>query len=130
MTSATAWPRALAPLAWMALIFYLSAEPPRAGPAWVSIVAHFTEYAVLAGLWTWALAPWMGGRALPVSLAIAVLYAVTDEYHQSFVPGRDADPMDVAVDWAGAAVAVLAVRTWAQARGRASTRATHSSSRG
>jgi len=130
LTLAGAWPRALAPLAWMALIFYLSAEPPRPGPAWASIVAHFIEYAVLAALWTWALAPYLGGRALAVSLVVAAVYAVTDEYHQSFVPGRDADPVDVAVDWAGAAIAVVTVRAWLQARGRASTRATHSRRRG
>ena len=54
----TAW-RALAPLALMALIFYLSAQPSVGPelPAFTRVIAHFSEYALLAALWAWALAP-------------------------------------------------------------------------
>ena len=39
---------------------------------------------------------------------LAVLYAMTDEFHQSFVPGRHPSPLDVLVfDGAGAALAML-----------------------
>jgi VanZ family protein len=119
-----AWPRVLAPLALMGLIFYLSAQPSVGPerPAWTRIVAHFTEYFVLTALWIWAL----GVRALPAAAAISLLYAVSDEFHQSFVEGRDADPLDVAADAAGIAAACLI----AQARGSASTRATQSRRRG
>jgi VanZ family protein len=108
----------------MGLIFYLSAQPSVGPelPAWTRIVAHFTEYFVLTALWIWAL----GMRALPTAAAISFLYAVSDEFHQSFVEGRDADPLDVAADAAGIAAACLI----AQARGSASTRATHSRRRG
>jgi VanZ family protein len=105
--------RALAPLALMAAIFFFSAQED-AGPdvgSWARVVAHFGEYALLAGLWVWALAPWLGRRALPAAGAIAFLYAITDEWHQSFIPGRDADPLDVLVDACGIALAlVLAAR--------------------
>jgi VanZ family protein len=109
LTLAAAWPRALAPLALMALIFYLSAQPSVGPelPAWTRVVAHFTQYALLAGLWAWALLPALGRRGLAVAGLISFLYAVSDEYHQSFVEGRDSDPLDVAADAAGIATALI-----------------------
>lgn len=43
-----------------------------------------------------------------ISVAIAMLYACTDELHQMFVPGRSGEVRDVLIDTAGAAVGVLA----------------------
>ena len=114
MTILRAWPRVLAPLAVMGLIFYLSAQPSVGPelPAWTRIVAHFTEYFVLATLWLWALSPSLDARAIPAAGAISLLYAISDEYHQGFIEGRDSDPMDVLADGAGIAAAlVLARRT-------------------
>ena len=65
-------------------------------------MAHFTEFALLALAWRWALR----GIALRphtktlVAWLLTALYAVSDEWHQSFVPGRHADWRDVAVDHA------------------------------
>ena len=119
--------RAAAPLALMALIFYASAQES-VGPdvgEWARVVAHFSQYALLAALWIWALAPALGRKALVAAAAISLLYAISDEYHQSFVEGRDSDPLDVLTDFAG-----IAAACWlAQARGNASTRRTQSSSR-
>jgi VanZ family protein len=94
----------------MALIFVLSAEssPGPQLPAFTRVVAHFSEYAVLAALWVWALLPVLGRRALAAAAAISFLYAISDEYHQSFVEGRDSDPLDVLVDSLGIAAAVFA----------------------
>ncbi len=99
----------------MALIFYLSAQTSVGPelPAWTRIVAHFTEYATLAALWSWALAPLVGRRAITAAFVISVLYAITDEYHQSFVAGRDSDPLDVLTDAIGAFAALAAIRLWA-----------------
>lgn len=103
--------RALAPLALMAAIFFLSAQeqvgPPL--PAWTRVVAHFLEYAVLASLWAWALAPRLGARAIFAAAAISFLYAITDEYHQRFVSGRASDIMDVITDAAGIAAALTLI---------------------
>ncbi len=41
-----------------------------------------------------------------------MLYGVTDELHQLFVPLREPDPWDVAADTVGAAVAVLGMERW------------------
>ena len=97
--------RALVPLALMGTIFYLSAQESVGPelPAFTRVIAHFTEYAILASLWAWALVPELGRRGLWAAAVISALYAVTDEYHQRFVEGRDSDILDVVTDWAGIA---------------------------
>jgi VanZ family protein len=96
----------------MAVIFLLSAQPhlPSASSIfWDAILkkaSHMLEYAVLAALIWFAL----GKRAPLLVWSLAAAYAVSDEYHQSFVPGRQADPMDVLLDVTGAALAVLLLR--------------------
>ena len=74
------------------------------------VVAHFSEYALLAALWSWALAPLLGRRALAAAALISFAYALTDELHQSFVAGRDSDPFDVLVDTAGIAAGLALSR--------------------
>ena len=46
-------------------------------------------------------------RYTAVSLPIASLYAITDEVHQRFVPGRSCQAADWAIDTAGAALGLL-----------------------
>lgn len=118
--------RLIAPIAWMAVIFYFSSQSdPSPGIGnFGHVVAHFSEYFILTTLWAWALLPHLGLRALSVAWAIAVLYAISDEWHQSFVPDRDSDPIDVLVDACGAAAAVavsyLLVRRATLRRGQTS----------
>jgi VanZ family protein len=102
------------------VIFYLSAQPAVVPdvPAWTRVAAHFTQFALLAALWAWALAPLLGRRALAVAAAISLAYAISDEYHQGFVEGRDSDPVDVLVDAAGIAFAISLLA----ARGRRTAR--------
>jgi VanZ family protein len=101
--------RTIAPLALMALIFVLSAQESVGPglPAFPRVIAHFSEYALLTALWAWALSPSLGRRAIVAAAAISFLYALSDEIHQSFVEGRDADPLDVLVDGLG-----IAAATW------------------
>lgn len=65
--------------------------------------AHFSEYALLAGL---AFSAFYGIRnrflRLFASVAAAALYACTDEFHQTFVPGRSGMMRDVLIDSTGA----------------------------
>jgi hypothetical protein len=116
---AAAWlPAAL----WMGFVFYLSAQerPPGASqPAFLNVLGHFAEFALLAALITWGqlFSGWWGKRLsllLTVALVGALLYAASDEYHQSFVPTRDAALNDFAVDGLGALAAVLAIWLWAR----------------
>jgi VanZ family protein len=41
---------------------------------------------------------------------IAVLYAASDEFHQTFVAGRHGSPVDVLVDSAGVLIAIALLR--------------------
>jgi len=106
--------RSLAPLAMMALIFVLSAQPDLdSGLGTLDLVlrklAHATEYALLTLLWAWALRPATRWNVAAAAL-IAVLYAVSDEYHQTFVAGRSGTPIDVAFDALGIGVALALLR--------------------
>ncbi len=72
-------------------------------------LAHFSEYAVLGAAIMFAL--WEARKNKPVliflSELIAALYAVTDEIHQRFVPGRYGTWSDVLIDSAGAITGIL-----------------------
>lgn len=107
-------PRIPAPLALMALIFWLSSQPDLDSGlgVWDEILrklAHVSAYGGLTLLWFWALRPTVS-RPLLVAAAIALLYGISDEYHQSFVEGRTGSPIDVAIDLAGIVIASLLLR--------------------
>ena len=73
-----------------------------------SPIGHFSEYLVFGALMFNALRMHLRMRPSRVALcaiAIAAAYAVTDEFHQIFVPGRECDPVDWLVDVAAAAIA-------------------------
>jgi VanZ family protein len=72
---------------------------------------HFAQFAVLFALLWWG----FERRALPAAL-VALAWAGLDEIHQSWVPNRDADPIDFVVDAAGIATAWLVLRTAARRR--------------
>ncbi len=104
-------PWLVALLGWAGLIFLLSSFPnppgPR-GPEWQSFAAHAVEYAVFAFLAAGLLAAiWPASPRWRLAVAawvLAVLYGLSDELHQAFVPGRDASLLDIAFDALGAAV--------------------------
>jgi VanZ family protein len=123
-------------IAWMAAIFYASSGQFSAantsriiGPLlrWlfprisdeqlafahfvIRKAAHFTEYAVLG---------WLAARAFTTSsrqdlrrqwflaaLLLVVVYALTDEYHQSFVQSRTASIYDSFIDMTGGLAALM-----------------------
>jgi VanZ family protein len=109
--------RAIAPLALMGLIFLLSSRESVGPdlPAFTRVIAHFCEYALLAALWAWALYPAIGPRGFAIAAALTFAYAISDELHQSFVPGRDADPLDLVVDGLGVVAAIALLRARAAA---------------
>lgn len=70
--------------------------------------AHISAYFVL-GILLFNLLKEYGlavKKMIFVSIAVAMLYACTDEIHQMFVPGRSGEVRDVLIDTAGAAVGV------------------------
>ena len=107
--------RFVPPLALMALIYFLSAQPDLStGLGFWDLVlrklAHAGVYAALTVLWFRALAP-VTSRALVLAATISFLYAITDEYHQSFVSGRHGSTLDAGIDAIGIGAAVLIVRS-------------------
>jgi VanZ family protein len=111
------------PLALMALIFFLSAQPNlNSGLGWIDHVGrklvHAGEYALLCFLWWRAWSTVMDRvHALYPAFAIAAAYAVTDELHQRFVTGRHSSWVDVLIDSMGAGLAGLVIlRSQRQAR--------------
>jgi VanZ family protein len=108
-------------IAWMAVIYFFSAQP-HSGEVTrqylggfnvpVRKAAHMTEYAILFFLTRWAtfgttdsinLRAW-----IPALLSVG--YACTDEFHQSFVPGRSAEFTDVLVDSTGVMISWLCLK--------------------
>ena len=83
---------------------------------YVRKLAHVTEYAVLSML-VWFALPrpksaqsgrWPGRKAL-LTLIIVAAYAATDELHQTIVPTRQGNPVDVLIDTFGGAMGLMAV---------------------
>ena len=110
------------PLALMALIFFFSAQPSlNSGLGWIDHVGrkvvHASEYALLCFLWWRALRTRIDReRALWFAVAIAVAYAVTDEWHQRFVTGRHSTWVDVMIDSMGACLAALLIHRASRTR--------------
>ncbi len=82
------------------------------GYSWFAIVKgwHAAEFAILSALCLAILDRLTGSysrRNVLLSLAICLLFAISDEYHQTFVPGRGGTWTDVAIDGLGALLAAL-----------------------
>lgn len=110
------------PLALMGLIFFLSAQPDlTSGLGLIDLIGrkviHATQFGLLWWLWLRAL----GFRRPWLAAGIAILYAISDEYHQTFVPGRHGTPLDVLIDAAGVPAA-WALDRRLRRRGRGSGR--------
>ena len=108
-------------LAMMAIIFLFSSLPSNNIPSFgkyelsVKKGGHALGYlllgrAYLYGIGKRKIGPWL-------AWGCAILYACSDEFHQSFVPGRTPSPIDVAIDSLGAFIGL--VPAWLQSwRGR------------
>jgi hypothetical protein len=98
---------------WLLVIFSFSANPaiPTSQIHWQDFIvkkaAHVIEYAILSTLIFRAL--YNSGvskkASVYVSFILCVVYALTDEFHQSFTPGREPRLRDVGFDTIGAGLA-------------------------
>ena len=112
------------------MIFVLSSEPNLPAPpgplldTLLKKTCHVLTYGVLAWLFWRALCQYADGSPLlrVVSVGLTVLYGISDEYHQTFVPGRYGRLWDVVIDGGGAVTAMLL--DWWLARRRALSRRT------
>lgn len=109
-------------IAALAVMFWLSSMSDVPGTRYVwDKVLHAAGY---AGLGLLALRAFHGGFASPrvaptlFAASTVILWGISDEFHQSFVPGRDASARDVIADAIGFAIAlaVMAAVTSVTAR--------------
>jgi VanZ family protein len=96
------------PLLVAGVIFYASSRSLVGAPGGIKVndkLAHFCAYGLLASL---VLRAFGGGgwRGAVAAVLIASAYGASDEWHQSFVPGRNSELADWVADTAGAALAV------------------------
>lgn len=89
---------------WAAVLFLLSSASDVPGVGWLPIgdkVAHVGAYAVLGACLAWG--RWSGeSRWTHIAfLGLGVLYGLSDEWHQSFVPGRTPSLADLVADAIG-----------------------------
>jgi VanZ family protein len=106
----------------MALIFVLSSQtrlptPPQPLAArLVEVAGHMLAFGVLQLLVLHSMElSWPGRTVWGWALLLTLVYALSDEYHQSFVPGRHATPLDAVADAAGMLLA-LGSLAWSRAR--------------
>lgn len=99
-------------LTWMAIIFWFSSQstmfhlPEDMLDTIFKKSSHAAAYGVLWALW------WLAtGRRPWLALALTVGYAISDEWHQTFVPGRHGQWFDVGVDTVGALLAMVLVHS-------------------
>lgn len=107
----------------MGIIFYLSHQPndfaelpPLIG---VDKLLHIIAYSSLAGTFLYALKPLVHNSNRSVTAVVIVLfciiYGISDEFHQSFIPGRFSSIWDVLADGLGA---LLVVGWWLRREGK------------
>jgi len=102
---------------WCLIIFSFSSfsTPSTSAIYWqdfiVKKLAHIVEYGILALLLYRALRAYEidKTKAVILSILFAGLYGLTDEFHQSFTPGREPRIRDVAFDTIGASLAMLVI---------------------
>ncbi|PKM75054.1 MAG: VanZ family protein [Firmicutes bacterium HGW-Firmicutes-17] len=124
-------------LIWMGIIFYLSSQPATESAhlstgfrkELLSILAyfipgienmefqsldffirknaHFTAYFILGALTLLALIHSAARKPANLALLICILYAISDEFHQLFIPGRSGQFRDVLIDGTGAVLGIL-----------------------
>lgn len=105
----------------MIVIFTFSNQPVLPGfeVVWQDVVfkklAHFSVFAVLFLTWWWPLRVIERKNQLKLSykwwlaLLICLIFACSDEWHQSFIAGRTSRIYDVGIDFLGSVTACLFV---------------------
>ncbi len=94
-------------LIYMGVIFFFSSQSslPQVVTSFNDKILHTVEYALLGLLFiratTYTRPRWAFKTLLMLTVCFCLLYGFSDEFHQSFVPGRDASGYDVLADGIG-----------------------------
>lgn len=121
-------------LLWMGVIFFLSSRPALPGPGGKGSLArdvfNYAAHAFSFGLLTvlaWRFLRYKRGQGVTrfakhpglSPLIFALLYALGDEFHQCFVPGRTCSLTDILADLLGIIIALLLAMGYARGIGAA-----------
>lgn len=101
-------------LVCMATIFTLSHQPA-SRHEWLfpgaDKIAHLVVYAVLSGTVIYAFSAETRRRnrgvVLVTALLVPILFGLSDEYHQSWIPGRTSEFLDLVADAVGGLITAL-----------------------
>ena len=119
----------LALITWMIIIYHFS-NTPNSGDETLGIIekiiptvkstntletinyiirklAHITEYFILAYLANSLIKEYTKKKTNFLTLIFCLIYAITDEFHQSLVIGRTATPKDVIIDQIGTSIYLI-----------------------
>lgn len=103
-------------LFWCAGIYFLSSVPslrselPDDWDLVLRKLAHITEYAVLVFLFFRAASQSIGKRrAIAYAALFALTFALSDEYHQTFISGRSGNAVDATIDSLGIFLSVFLI---------------------
>lgn len=109
---------------WAGVLFYLSDQSHLPGPSFLPLndkAVHFVAYLVLGLTLAWAGRGWIKRRVRRWPEAglifIGILFAASDEWHQSFVPRRVPSMEDFGADVLGVVIGFLLAR-WLLSRCR------------
>jgi len=96
----------IATIIWAGFIFYLSSIPDLASglPSWQDLVLRKLAHIAVFFIFAYLLAKTLNSVKRPALLFVimaGVAYALFDEWHQSFVPGRMGVPQDILIDTIG-----------------------------
>ncbi len=97
----------------MGAIFFFSSLPADLVPSFgewdllIKKAGHASGYALLGLAYYFALPPRLSsGFRWVLAMILVILFALSDEFHQSFVLGRNSSVIDVGIDAMGAAIAL------------------------
>jgi VanZ family protein len=104
---------------WCSLIFFLSCQPEfkTSWGFWDFVlrkIFHMLEFGTLTFLFYRALFPYKINikKAIIFSATFAFLYAISDEIHQLYIPGREGTIRDILIDTMGIIIAIWIIRTY------------------
>lgn len=117
--------RALSVLFYMTGIFFLSAlslETLQSAGIFLGSVVHIPLFAGLGGLLYWALQKEETILRGAYAFVLGAVFAVSDEIHQSYVPGRTFQLNDIDMDLLGLAIGIIVVFLFLQGKALLSAR--------
>jgi len=96
----------------MGVIFYLSSLPPKVKLGSFDFPIHVLEFFPLGILTVLFLKELNLRNSFLFSFIFSILYAISDEIHQTFIPGRNASVKDVIADCVGILIGLYIVKKW------------------